>query len=101
MQQPHPLENFFGKIILICANLFEVGRNMGKIETKFEQNQNIASEKTFDFLRLWSKYCPVTFPLCSVTFLNYSDTICLGQQPVFWQSAAVAMLSALSVTAAL
>jgi len=46
--QSHPLGNFFGKIwvkvIKIWANLI-----------RFGQNQNLASPKTFDLLRLWTR----------------------------------------------
>jgi len=29
----------------------QIGRNLGKIEAKFGQNQNLASSKTFELLR--------------------------------------------------
>jgi len=75
------------------------GQNYGEIWVKvirFGQNQKLASAKTFHLLRLWSKYCSVTFPLYSVTFPLYSVTFLLWQfsyvfrqQPVIWQSTAV------------
>jgi len=44
--QPHPLtKNYWGKIDLIWANFVQFGRNLCKIEAKFGQNQNIASQK--------------------------------------------------------
>jgi len=56
---PHPLAKFFGKIGYIWANMVGFGRNLEKLRLnllRFGQNQNLASPKTFDLLKLWPSY---------------------------------------------
>jgi len=51
--QLHPLENFLSKIWQIWTKGIEIWTNL----IRFGQNQNLASPKTFDLLRLWVIVC--------------------------------------------
>jgi len=58
-------KNFLGKTELISADLVRFRQNEGDIWTKvirFEQNQNLASPKTFDLLRLGRLLLTATIP---------------------------------------